>query len=850
MVLAALKKLPFYRKEDNKKESETLSLVRDFIKIEDLSNGILKTRDGYRVGLELGSRNFDLESEMEQDRIVYAFAELARAITFAIQPYIQSRPLNITEKIEVYERAKEKFSWPLNEYAALKKEQLEYWMKNYNRPPLRYFLIIPYDTHEKKQEDVLEELNYRRSICINKLVRCGIWVKQLSTDDFVEVLAFSNSKDLSDSNLVKNALAFDHHSLFVTSEGKAPQREGQVLQEGDKKLSLKNGVLSITDLIMPDGTKLYDDCIHVGPGRWVRSFYFAQIPGSVKVGWFNDIFKAGDIDLSIHIVPRDDGAVIEELNGYIKEFNSQLNLYSQKNISDLVDKYSTAKNSSRAIREEIQFGENRMYAVSVFGNLGAGSREELDEKYRLLKGDLAGRGIRLRTAFLEANQAAAYCSVIPLGKNYMPSVYRDFDLVGCRGLFYCTSADLSDPNGYPLGENMHTGGPVFYNEFTKIREGIDEISNYNLALIAESGAGKSTLVKITTANAPAYGIRVGILDWDAEYSDTIALTGGVEINLYPGSGVVLNLFDVREHIDDKGNVVFDLLSHVLEVKALLYSMMVNVGNGKEITPEAFAVLEEAIKQAYADAGFKHGDVESLYEEGEFKVDGHTVFDRRRREAPILSKVYDIVEGFYNQNSTESIKEMLFMMHPFLDGNSLGMFDGQTNVDIDNAPTFSINLSRLEENVLRPAVVPVVTKWVEERFIKSDRFQKKRFIAEEGWVMDTDPKLASFSKKLSKRVRKYTCSFWNVIQSATDALESKDCRHSIKNASTKILMRQGDTDLDIVAEALKLSEGQYAFVNELGVGEALLITGKKSLGVSITRASFEESFASTTYTDGE
>lgn len=75
---------------------------------------------------------------------------------------------------------------------------------------------------------------------------------------------------------------------------------------------MEGGVPTINDIIVSDGATIHEDHIRIGE-RFVRSYFVVQYPNEVYVTWLEDVFKMGDIDVTFHIYPGENHAVIKEL---------------------------------------------------------------------------------------------------------------------------------------------------------------------------------------------------------------------------------------------------------------------------------------------------------------------------------------------------------------------------------------------------------------------------------------------------------------------------------------------------------------------------------------------------------
>lgn len=170
---------------------------------------------GLRTILEVGSVNFNLKSEPEQESIILSYQRFLNALNFPIQILIKSRKLDI----DVYlEGLKEKMRYQQNELLKNQMgEYIEYVSKLVEYADImekKFYVVIPYDPPraEKKStlasfmskikpDDKITDIIQRRrefkelkrglderiDTVVTGLQNCGLEVKQLDTQKIIEL---------------------------------------------------------------------------------------------------------------------------------------------------------------------------------------------------------------------------------------------------------------------------------------------------------------------------------------------------------------------------------------------------------------------------------------------------------------------------------------------------------------------------------------------------------------------------------------------------------------------------------------------------------------------------------------
>jgi len=190
--------------------------TQTFVPIEDVREGVIVMKGGgMRAALLCSSLNFSLKSEDERIAVLSQFQDFLNSLDFSIQIFIQSRKLDIRPYLALLENQKK------NQMNSLMKIQIQEYVEfiknftdNTNIMTKSFFVIVPYtpallqgkgmsfgskfghskDTSETraqiKEEDFEEhrtQLEQRLSVVEQGLVRTGIRVAHLGTEEIIEL---------------------------------------------------------------------------------------------------------------------------------------------------------------------------------------------------------------------------------------------------------------------------------------------------------------------------------------------------------------------------------------------------------------------------------------------------------------------------------------------------------------------------------------------------------------------------------------------------------------------------------------------------------------------------------------
>lgn len=186
--------------------------TQDFVPIQEIRDGIVILKNGTMRAIVLASSlNFALKSADEQSAIVMQFQNFLNSLDFSVQIFIQSKRLDIRPYIAFLE---ERYKEQVTELMKIQtREYIEFirtFVDNSSIMTKSFFLVIPYSPatitvsnnpfssffskgkNDKAQaniafEESRSQLEQRVGVVEQGLVRCGIRVAELGTEEVVEL---------------------------------------------------------------------------------------------------------------------------------------------------------------------------------------------------------------------------------------------------------------------------------------------------------------------------------------------------------------------------------------------------------------------------------------------------------------------------------------------------------------------------------------------------------------------------------------------------------------------------------------------------------------------------------------
>jgi type IV secretory pathway VirB4 component len=186
--------------------------TQEFVPIQEIRDGVVILKDGSMRSIILASSlNFALKSADEQNAIISQFQNFLNSLDFSVQIFIQSKRLDIRPYIALLE---ERYKEQLTELMKIQtREYIEFvktFVDNSNIMTKSFFIIIPYmpplltasnnpvsnlfkkggqnkTLANEKFEEYRSQLEQRVGVVEQGLVRCGVRVAELGTEEVVEL---------------------------------------------------------------------------------------------------------------------------------------------------------------------------------------------------------------------------------------------------------------------------------------------------------------------------------------------------------------------------------------------------------------------------------------------------------------------------------------------------------------------------------------------------------------------------------------------------------------------------------------------------------------------------------------
>lgn len=576
----------------------------------------------------------------------------------------------------------------------------------------------------------------------------------------------------------------------------------------EKEIDIFEKCPSLIELLIPDCIDEKRDYIVLGEDKYSRNFVISTYPSKTYLGWLDRIFTLlGDVTLSIINRPAQDDSVIRQLTKKVTILESERQTYLNMGNIDLIHPLEKMLYDYEDIRQKVQLGNDKLFYITILLRVNATNLKELNIKSNLLKTEFAKISAKART--LNFRQLEGLKSNLPFNELNIYDYERNVTTDGLATMFPIANSNVeSSPNGVPIGRNYFTGLPVYLDTFDK------NLTNPHLAIMGVTGAGKSvTMDTIASRSLVTKNTQCAILDIEGEYKKRTESMAGRIIEIKQGIPAGINIFDIDIEQEDNGIEKVNILNKVAEIRAILSGIMKNYMD-RNLNAKELVDIEESVIETYKEKGITT-DKESIYQKEGGKLGSKLTLEKIKKKMPTLSDFQRIL------STKKNSKELAEILTGFLKGKSLGMFDCNSNININDA-FIDFDLSSITDEVTKFYASMVITTWITEKYMRrSELFEEKSVYIDEAWTMLKYEETANFIENLARRARKRGVRLVIATQLPDELISSPQGRAILNCCGTAILMKQSPISVDKVIEYFKLSEGTREFLLKARPGEALL-----------------------------
>ena len=184
--------------------------------------------------------------------------------------------------------------------------------------------------------------------------------------------------------------------------------------------------------------------------------------------------------------------------------------------------------------------------------------------------------------------------------------------------------------------------------------------------------------------------------------------------------------------------------------------------------------------------------------------------------------------------------MAARIEKYVRGSFVGIFDQQTNIDINNP--FTVFSVRELQDALRPIAMFVILDYIWTR-VKKD-LKPRLLVVDEAWHMMRYADTAQFLYSIVKRARKYYLGLTTITQDVEDFLAQDIGKAIVTNSALRVLMKQAPAAIDKIGEVFYLSQGERQLLLGANVGEGIFFAGVNHAPISVVASKEEHKLITT------
>jgi len=554
---------------------------------------------------------------------------------------------------------------------------------------------------------------------------------------------------------------------------------------------------SVLDVIAPKTIEIDFDYIKIN-GVYFRSLFISGYPRFVSPGWLEQIINFdSSLDIAFYVYPVEVKGVLEDLRHKIAEMEAEIATDLER--GRIVNATTQAKlDDAMLLQEELVKGAEHFYEFAFYITIPARDVEDLNDLTKQVQSTLGSLLVNAQVATLDMENG--FYSTLPFASDRL-AITRNMDTTSLSTTFPLTSAELSSDTGILYGINPLNDSFIIFDRFS--------MENSNMAIFATSGSGKSYFVKLESMRSLMLGTEVIVIDPEAEYKNLCDAVGGQYITFAFSSPSKVNPFDLSQIYEEGEN---QLGLKILSLHALFKVIMGSLSAVQE------ALLDHALVETYRGKGITQDP------------------ETQKKEPPLMEDLYKTLVGM----ETEPAMDLAARIEKFVKGSYIGIFDQQTNVEINNP--FTVFSVREVQDSLRPIAMFIILEFIWTK-VKHD-LKRRLLIVDEAWHMMRYPDSAQFMWSIVKRARKYYLGLTTITQDVEDFLSQDIGKAIVTNSAIRLLMKQSPAAIDKVGEVFYLSQGEKQLLLGANIGEGIFFAGNHHVPIYIVASPEEHKLIST------
>ena len=794
-----------------------LNPLADYVPIEKITHGVIKTRDRrYVKVVEVVPVNFLLRSAQEQRSIIYSFISYLKIAPVKVQFKVLTKRADIDRHVD---SVREELARETDSHCRMLQEDYLKLIRDLgSREAItrRFFLIFEHEPmpgakRGQEEDEAIAALQTAARTAANYLRQCG------------NTVVMPEEQDEAAAEILYHILCRRESNEHPFTD-KAKQVVAEYLGAGRAPDSIPvNEFYTPSEIDFTHGRYICIDGVYYSYLLVPSDGFKAQVPA----GWLSLLVNAGDgIDLDVFLTRQPKDRMIRKLGQQLRINRSKIRETSDTNTD--FDDLDGAIRSGYFLKDGLGNNED-FYYLNLLVTITAGSVDELEWKCAEMKKLLLSQDMNVQPcSFCQEQAFLSSLPLVSLEKHLFERSKRNVLTLGAASCYPYTSYEMCDDNGILLGVNKHNNSLIIVDIFDS-----NVYKNANIAILGTSGAGKSFPMQLMATRMRRKGIQVFIVAplKGHEFHRACSNIGGEFIQISPASPNCINVMEIRkvdksvDELLDGPGVEKSLLAAKIQRLHIFFSLLI-----PDMSHEERQLLDDALIRTYTNLGITH--------------DNATLEDPKHpgkyRTMPVLGDLYDTLK------EVPDTKRLANIINRLVHG-SARTFNQQTNVSLDNKYTV-LDISELTGDLLTVGMF-VALDYVWDK-AKENRTEEKAIFIDECWQLigaNSNRLAAEFVLEIFKIIRGYGGSAICATQDINDFFALEDGKYGkgiINNAKTKILLNLEDEEARRVQSLLHLSEAEVMEITHFERGSGLISTNNNNVTVEIKCSQLEKELITT------
>ena len=480
-----------------------------------------------------------------------------------------------------------------------------------------------------------------------------------------------------------------------------------------------------------------------------------------------------------------------------------------------------------AIISGMQRNREPLLHCAVFIELAASDLDSL----KLLQTDVLTELTRskLNVDKLLLRQQEGFLSSNPAGHNsFGPRFERVLPASSVANLYPFNYSGKTDAHGFYIGKDKYGS-----NVLVDFDQRDEDKTSANILILGNSGQGKSYLMKLLILNFLESGKSVITLDVEHEQWEMCDAVGGCFVDLMAGQYRINPL--EPKCWDDGGEEDLGapdafrkstrLAQHISFLKDFFRSY-------KDFSDGHIDTIEIMVSKLYAQWGIS---------------DHRNLARMRPEEYPILSDLYDLIEGEYkNYDSTKHLlytesmlQEILLGLHSMCKGADAQFFNGHTNITSSRFLVFGVKGMLNAAKNVRNAMLFNILSFMSDKLLTVGNTVAA---LDELYIWLNNPTAIEYIRNSLKRVRKKESAMMLASQNLED-FDQEGVREMTKPLFSipphQFLFNAGSIDKSAYMDMLQLEEAEFNLIKFPQRGVCLYKCGNERYLLEVHAPAYKE-----------